>query len=369
MNVFNPRVFKYANREIQNLIKEINKIEYTLIDTSFTVTASEHQIFTIAITVHDVDIDFYIQSVNSILNQTYSYVELIIIEHGTNINIKKYNRNLLNSKCNIKIMEISQNNESNYFNLINAAVFHSIGRYFFFLAYDDYLSVNYAEEMIRLFENNDKCVTVAPLPVSVDRFGNNNILTSRKFFQNNKRNTYTNGCELALSFINNDGAVSAPGGLFAFKTEIIIEKGGLDEWNDISQFIKFGIYGDSGYSNSSKLYWRHHDKQTNKKWSADGKIYYQSFIAYYETSHLFYYHQILMGIEFANQVKKYVYQSAEFGVTSTIVRFIEKGRLTDLFKYYTRAIKIIPVVVICRSSFQAVSIMLRKIFKKIQNIW
>jgi hypothetical protein len=138
------------------------------------------------------------------------------------MNIKKYNRNLLNSNCNIKIMEVSQNNESSYFNLINAAVFHSVGRYFFFLAYDDYLSTNYAEDMIRLFENNDKCVTAAPLPVSVDRFGNSNIEISRIFFQNNKRKTYTNGCELALSFINGDGAVSAPGGLFAYKTEIII---------------------------------------------------------------------------------------------------------------------------------------------------
>ena len=367
MNVFNPRVFKYANREIQNLIEEISKIEYTLIDASFTNTASEHQIFTIAITVHDVDIDFYIQSVNSILNQTYSYVELIIIEHGTNINIKNYNRNLLDSKCNIKIMEVSKNNENNYFNLINAAVFHSIGRYFFFLAYDDYLSVNYAEEMIGLFENNDKCVTAAPLPVSVDGFGNTNIQTSRRFFQNNKRNTYTNGCELAMSIINGDGTVSAPGGLFAFKTEIILEKGGLDEWNDISQFIKFGIYGDSGYSNSSKLYWRHHDKQTNKKWSADGKIYYRSFVTYYETSNLFNLHQKLAGIEFASHVKKYVYRWAEFGVTSTIVRFIEKGSLIDLFKYYFRAKKIIPVLVICRSSYRAVSMIVRKIFIKIQN--
>lgn len=367
MNVFNPRVFRYANREIKNLIKEINKIEYTLIDNSFMHTASEHQIFTIALTVHDVDIDFYIQSVNSVLNQTYSYVEFIIIEHGTNVNIKKYNRNLLDLHSNIKIIEVSQNNESNYFNLVNAAVFHSVGRYFFFLAYDDYLSLNYAEDMIKLFENNDKCITAAPLPVSVDRFGNVNIQTSRIFFQNNKRNTYTNGCELAMSFINGDGAVSAPGGLFAFKTEIILEKGGLDQWNDISQFIKFGVYGDSGYNNSSKLYWRHHDGQTNKKLSADGKIYYQSFITYYETSNLFNYHQKLMGIEFANQVKKYVYRSAEFGVISTIVRFIEKGRLIDLIRYYFRAKKIIPVIVICRSSFRAVSIIKRKILKKILN--
>ena len=39
----------------------------------------------------------------------------------------------------------------------------------------------------------------------------------------------------------------------------------------------------------------------------------------------------------------------------------------DLFRYYFRARKIIPVIVICRSSFRAVSIIKRKILKKIQN--
>ncbi len=348
MQRFNARIFKANNEKIMDLVKVIDSIEYTIISSKKIVRNNLKDLFTLCLTVHDADVEYYKKSLDSVLQQTYKNIELIIIEHGTSIEIKKINRNLLITNPRIKIINVPFNDGANYFYLVNAALFLSNGQYFSFLSYDDYLSPNYAEAMISLFTGNAKCVTAAPLPVSIDENGFINSEVSCFFKTHNKRPRYTKGVDLVLSYINSDGKISFPGGLLAHRTSNLLKHGGLDKWNDVSQLIKFGIWGDSGFSPRAKLYWRHHKKQTNVVYSKLGVFHYKAIFEYYKNENFFEIHSNLVNTVFANQIYKFFVRWANYEVMAPISKQIENRDIPNLFKLYARLVKEVPFFIIIR---------------------
>jgi hypothetical protein len=126
--------------------------------------------------------------------------------------------------------------------------------------------------MAKLFTENDNCVTAGPLPVSIDINGDINKTMTNLLKGENKRDRYINGKELAIDFItgNHNKFFGAPGGILFTKKDILIQCGGFDRASDITQIIKFAIFGDCGFDPNAKLYWRHHNRQLNKTGKARG---------------------------------------------------------------------------------------------------
>lgn len=357
---FNPRVLDVNNKKISDLVNFINEIDFTIISKKH-VRKNLKDLFTICITVHDAEVEFYRECLNSVLRQTYKNIELIIIEHGTSVVIKEINRNLLKTDGRIKILHVPLNVPENYFNLVNAALFISNGQYFSFISYDDYLSPNYAEVMVSLFKGNSSCVTAAPLPVSIDEFGNLNSDTSNFYKLNNKRPRYTAGVDLVLSYVNPDGKISFPGGVLAHKTSNLLEHGAFDKWNDVSQLIRFALWGDSGFSSRAKLYWRHHKKQTNVENSKLGMFHYHAILEYYRTEDFFEIHSNLVNTVFAKQVYEFFVRWANYEVMVPISRQIDSRNFANLFNLYARLVKEVPWHVIIQVTLKIFLNILNKI--------
>ena len=54
----------------------------------------------------------------------------------------------------------------------NVALHYAKGDYISHLAYDDKISLDYAEKIISLFLENKKCLTAAPMPYSINSLEN-----------------------------------------------------------------------------------------------------------------------------------------------------------------------------------------------------
>ena len=83
---FNKRVFIHTPVELIDSVKEtLKSVEYSFLERKSKKNWFSQEIFTFIITVHDVNPIYYIECIQSVLNQTYRKIEVIIIEHGTNI--------------------------------------------------------------------------------------------------------------------------------------------------------------------------------------------------------------------------------------------------------------------------------------------
>jgi glycosyltransferase involved in cell wall biosynthesis len=212
------------------------------------------------------------ESIKSVLNQSYSNVELILIDNGAHSNVSIYIYDIYKNNKNVALIKFNENqffwNDTEKMIVIcwNIGVRHSKGSVIRHLAYDDMLSLDCIERMSKLFSNNKNCVTAAPLPVSVDINGNINKEISNLMSLSNQRPRYMNGKEIALDFIQfgPKNYFSAPGGILFIKKNIILSTGGFDRSSDVTQIIKFAIHGESGFDSKAKIFWRHHKGQLNK---------------------------------------------------------------------------------------------------------
>ncbi len=217
-------------------------------------------------------LDLVKQSIQSVLDQDYQNVEIVLVDNGAEENVSKYLYDIYTRHKNIALIKFKENQfswEDNCKSVAvcwNSGVLHSKGEIITHLSYDDMLSKNCCSRMAKLFVENNNCVTAGPLPVSIDINGNINKELSRKIEINNKRGVYTTGKELAIDQIteNPKKLFSAFGGVMFTKRNILIQYGGFDRQDDITQIIKFAIHGDSGFDSEAKLFWRHHDGQLNK---------------------------------------------------------------------------------------------------------
>ena len=360
---FNKRVFIHTPVELIDSVKEtLKSVEYSFLERKSKKNWFSQEIFTFIITVHDVNPIYYIECIQSVLNQTYRKIEVIIIEHGTNIGITNYNMGLLLKDDRVKILRIFENKIDNYFKLINAAIFFSIGEYFYFIAQDDRVSNNYVEKMMQLFLSNNNCNTAAPLPISINKNGDENTLTSDIFRTRNIRNQFTNGVDLANSFMNNENKIIMPGGIFAHRTINVLEHGGIDSENDVSQIFKFAIYGESGFDSSAILYWRHHDLQTNKLLTKQGFLKYKHQINYFhDLSKAI---KINFGSKIAEDILSYGKNYARRNLVGVIVRLIESKNFRVLALYCARMLKEVPILIIMYSIFKSILMISVKVFDK-----
>ena len=217
-------------------------------------------------------LDLVKQSIQSVLNQDYHNVELLLIDNGAEELVSDYIRQVYEKHKNIALIKFKENQfsweDTQKIVVIcwNVGVLHAKGLIIAHLSYDDMLSKNCCSRMAKLFVENNNCVTAGPLPLSIDFEGNINEEFSERLRINNSRKKYLSGKKLAIDYVtgNPKKYFSAPGGVLFVRKNIILETGGFDRASDVTQVIKFAIFGDSGFDPEAKLYWRHHEGQLNK---------------------------------------------------------------------------------------------------------
>jgi glycosyltransferase involved in cell wall biosynthesis len=221
-------------------------------------------------------LDLVKQSIQSVLDQDYQNVELVLVDNGAKEDVSRYLYDIYTKHKNTALIKFKENQfswedvEITVVTCWNSAVLHCNGDVVAHLSYDDMLSYDYASRMVKLFSENKNCVTAAPLPVSIDIDGKINKEISEKLRAANSRSTYINGKKLAIDLLkdNSNSYFSSPGDIMAIKKNLLIQYGGYDRLNDATQVLKFSIHGDSGFDPEAKLFWRHHVSQVNKQQSA-----------------------------------------------------------------------------------------------------
>jgi glycosyltransferase involved in cell wall biosynthesis len=219
-------------------------------------------------------------SIQSVLNQYYKNVELVIVDNGAQPDVSNYVNDIYLYEKNVTLIKFEKNQfswndtEKPVAICWNAGVLNSKGDIVAHLSYDDMLSKNCVEKMAKLFSDNKNCVTAGPLPVSIDLYGEVNKELSNKIESRNKRPRYIDGRKMAIDFITGSPKkyFASPGGVLFVKKDIISNTGGFDRASDLTQIIKFAIYGESGFDKEAKLYWRHHDGQLNKVGKKNGVV-------------------------------------------------------------------------------------------------
>jgi glycosyltransferase involved in cell wall biosynthesis len=265
-------------------ISFIDAMDYKLFVHSSAFRRNWGGVFTIILTVHGDNIKYFQKAIESALIQTIENIELILVDHGCQSGLRDLIYEYFKSDSRIKLIKFEKNlcdwKVQNLvydavFNVINSALFCSEGDFFFFLSFDDFLSENYVEAMLRLFVENPDCVVASPAVVSINEFSDVNSKRTKDLLCSNKRNTYVSGISLATSVIQGGDNFAAPGGLFSYRTDLVLNNGGLDCMNDLSQVFKFAVLGSVGTNFNATLFWRHHDTQTNKLNAKSGALYYR----------------------------------------------------------------------------------------------
>ena len=252
-------------------IEEAKRVDYEFFPSDNRWYDSEETIVTIIIDCY-YNLDLVKESVCSILDQDYPNVELLLIDNGAIVAVSDYIKQVYDDYKNVALVKFKENQfswsdtQKTVVICWNIGVLHAKGEIISHLSYDDMLSQNCCSKMVKLFNENSNCVTAGPLPVSIDYGGSENKEFSERLKINNSRGRYLAGRVMVLDFISGSTKkyFSAPGGVLFIKKNIVIETGGFDRSSDITQIIKFSVFGDCGFDSDAKLYWRHHKGQLNK---------------------------------------------------------------------------------------------------------
>lgn len=339
---FTKRVKLTRNSITKEKVKYLSKIDYSIKGEINLISKKKAPIFTVILTVYSGALNYLEESIKSVINQTYKNVEFILIDHGAPFQSKKLIHKLIKGKKNILLITFKKNtmNEKQIYSLDldgpiskiwDAGLFASKGDLVYFLSDDDKLSKNYAEKMTSLFVNNKNCFTAAPRVVSINENSLINKQITKVLDLKNNRGKYTSGVFLAKSIMNNQNFVAAPGGLLVQKSNLVIESGGFDFLNDITQFFRFAIHGESGYDDSATLFWRHHSSQTNRETFRQGTaLQYRFILNYLKQYRLYDLHKKVCGREFAVKFENYLNELACDGVYSALYLSLSYSFLSGL---------------------------------------
>jgi glycosyltransferase involved in cell wall biosynthesis len=211
-------------------------------------------------------------AVEALFRQTYSHLEIILVNNAATPETVEYLREVEAQDSRVKLVHFMENQFSwddplKIVNCFNAGLDVATGDYVWYQADDDWIADDYAEKMVRLFEDNPECTTAAGIPVSVDIRGN--ILDTGPR-TTNFRPTYTPGMELALDHLRGGNMFSAPGTIFTIKRDVLLRAGGYHRCAEISQIFGIVPFGTSGFDETALFYWRRHEGQLNKLLSTQG---------------------------------------------------------------------------------------------------
>ena len=228
--------------------------------------------FTIFIHVY-YGLPFFREAIKAIQDQTYQNLEIIISNNGADQEITDFISETKKADNRVKVIEYEENIFSyddplkSMYVLPNDALKIAEGEYMFYQSYDDLMSLDYVERMVKLFKENTECISAAGLPVSIDEKGT--VLPEYKEISGrlyNFRPRYMPGHEMTLDYLNPKGRkmFSAPGTIFSFKKDALIKYGGFHRSVDLCHLYGLVPFGITGFDEEAIFYWRRHEGQLNK---------------------------------------------------------------------------------------------------------
>ena len=215
------------------------------------------------------------QALDALIRQTYSNMEIIIIDDGATPETKDLLRKVESRDPRVRILPLAENQFSleDPHKIIavgfNAALNLATGDYIWYQADDDLIADDYAEKMVALFLGNRDCTTAAGISLSIDIHGN--VLEDPGKRNSNFRSRYMAGHELALAVAHGQrGCFSAPGNIFTIRRDALIQAGGYHRCFELSQLYGVVPFGVTGFDESAFFFWRRHEGQLNKQLAAYG---------------------------------------------------------------------------------------------------
>ena len=295
-------------------------------------------------------LDYIKQATQSLLNQNYKNVEIILVDNGAHHDVKEYliDFHQANANCSLITFKINQFEWSDSCKEAavcwNIALIHSVGEYISHLSYDDLISFDYATRMVRLFEENSDCITAAPMPYSINSMGEVN--NSVWLHELNNREKYIDGADIAYDFIKGSPRklFGAPGEIFVIRRDVLISNGGFDRIIDISQLLKYAIMGVSGFDPKAALYWRHHNNQVNKQSKNRGIIFYSSTVRGWTESGILELWQKRFNAEKVNALLEYKKKSLRAGVEAVIRENTRQKYIVAIIFAFINVIKECPIL-------------------------
>jgi len=310
--------------------------------------------------------------VESIMNQTYDNLEIILVNHAAHTDTVDYINKVRDADHRIKIINYEYNlitaspPESGII-VWNKVLSVSKGKYILHISDDNVLSNNYIEKMVGLFENNKECTTAAGQVVTIDCNGEietkkieNGVRTS------NYRPIYMPGHLLALDRLRKGRSrmFSSPGGgsIFAIKKSALVDAGGYHK--GVERGIDFGIvpFGITGFDEDAVFYWRHHSRQLNQELLETGCVGSKENLDLIEDCNIYGKWKVF-GDSVANYVVKELvrieYKNAAWWLVKQLYRF----RIKSAFSLFS-AVGFKPYFI-----FIAIPFFMVIQLKKIKNIW
>ena len=341
MEILSERTRNCKHFATQKAIEYLKSIEYTIESHADYNFDSNIPIFTILICVFD-RIEYFKKACESALNQTYENVEIILCNQQGTEEVSTYCQEIFRNNENVKLINTKgrkfiKPQEGPYHpvvNLWNAGLFCSEGDFIHCQSDDDLLSENYAECIVKLFNNNKNCIAAGGTVRSIDGQGN---VTNRKY--NLPETEYTSGIDMVLAFIKQKHFIYiGPGGFLSFNTDKLINAGGYDHIWDTSQILRVAVLGDVGCDKKATFNFRHHEEASNVQFNEMGALYYASYMDWYEEYKIYEFYKEHFGDELAQKIDKYWKYSQNFlRIFLFSKRTVDKG----IFKTFIMSYKTI----------------------------
>ncbi len=213
---------------------------------------------------------FLKMAVEAIFRQTYSNLEIILINNGATPETLEYIYEVEKVDNRVKLIHFKENqfsidDPSKMIEVcLNAGLRAATGEYVFYQSYDDKMADDYVEKMVALFQENPECTSAAGIVVSID--ADDKIMGIEPEPRlTNYRPRYMPGHILALALSRGENTIfSVPGTIFTIKRDVLIEAGGFHRSFEDSQLHGIVPFGITGFDETAVFYWRRHEGQLNK---------------------------------------------------------------------------------------------------------
>ena len=210
-------------------------------------------------------------AVSHILQQTYTNIELIIVNNGATKETIEYIEQVTKTDNRIKVVNFKENQFSwdDPHKLIricyNAGLENTKGDLVFYQSDDDWVNFDFIEKMVNLFKNNEKCTTAIGRVVNCLYDGK--VLN---MYDVKERPTYINGYDLAIDYIKQENKLVQPnpGHSFVIKRDLLLKYGGFQDTFETHQILGIVAFGETGFDETALMYWgRSSEQQLNVKMS------------------------------------------------------------------------------------------------------
>lgn len=165
-------------------------------------------LITVIVPVYNVE-RYLEECINSIINQTYKTIEIILVDDGSTDNSGNLCDEYKRIDDRIKVIHQKNMGQSS---ARNCGIKHSNGKYIFFLDSDDVIQNNTLELMYNILENNKECISICNLESFDSKYTYSNDKTYKSYLPVEyfeeilKLNCYTFSCGVLIpkKFLSND---------------------------------------------------------------------------------------------------------------------------------------------------------------------